>query len=60
MLEPDRTTIFALEPFRAVGEAACCAAGTFRVRGAVEEGDVLVSDILEPVGRLVRSGQIVM
>lgn len=38
-----------MQPGFAVGEATLNAALTLRRVGAVEEGDVLVSDILEPV-----------
>lgn len=48
ILEPQRPTVFAIQPLLAVGEAAGDAALTFGVIGAIEEGDVLVAYISEP------------
>jgi hypothetical protein len=48
VLEPQRSTVFAVQPWLAVGEEAGYAAGTAGAVGAVEEGDVLVADVAEP------------
>jgi hypothetical protein len=48
ILEPQRPTVFLVQPCLSVREAACDAAVTLRVVWAVEEGDMLVSDISEP------------
>lgn len=49
ILEPVRPTIFLMQPGLSISEAALDTALTFwRVR-AVEEGNVLVADIAEPV-----------
>lgn len=48
MLEPDGAAILRIEPVLAVCEAAYLAARALAVVGAVEEGNVLVTDVAEP------------
>jgi hypothetical protein len=48
VLEPEWPTVFAVQPWLAVGKAAGFAAGTAGAVGAVEEGNVLVADVAEP------------
>ncbi len=49
MLEIHMSTILLVQPFLAIGEASRNAAFAFRTVGTVEEGDVLVADVLEPI-----------
>ena len=50
ILEPVGSAVLLVEPGLTVGEAALDAALALVGVGAVEEGDVLVADIAEPVG----------
>jgi hypothetical protein len=52
VLEPYRTAVFAVQPCLAIREAASNAALALGGVGAVEEGDVLISDIAEPTSLL--------
>ena len=49
VLEPVRPAVFLVQPGLAVSKATLNTALTFWRVGAVEEGDVLVTDIAEPV-----------
>jgi hypothetical protein len=49
VLEPIRTTILPVEPFLAISKAASDATSALWRVWTVEEGDMLVSDILEPM-----------
>jgi hypothetical protein len=48
VLEPVWTTILSVQPLLPVSEASCYATAAFRRVGAVEEGNVLISDVPEP------------
>lgn len=49
ILEPQRPTVFSFQPTLTISEATSDTAGALGVVGAVEEGYVLVTDVLEPV-----------
>lgn len=49
ILEPQRSTVLSIEPLLAVCKAACDASLTFGTVGAIEEGNVLVADVPEPM-----------
>lgn len=49
VLEPVGSAIFSVQPCLAIGEAALRAPSALWRVGAVEEWDVLVADIFEPV-----------
>src|SRR5690242_6683400 len=49
ILEPQWSTVLPVEPLLAVGKAARRAALAFRAVWAVEERDVLIADVTEPV-----------
>jgi hypothetical protein len=56
IFEPVRSAVFSVQPCLAIGEAALdTATALWRVR-AVEEGNVLVSDVLEPADWLAMKG----
>lgn len=50
MLEPHVAAVLGIQPVLAVGEAAGLAARALVVVGAVDEGDVLVANVAEPMG----------
>lgn len=53
MLKVRQAAVLALEPVLAIREATCLAGFAFGVVGAVEEGDVLVANVAEPVRGMV-------
>lgn len=48
IFKPDVAAVLRVEPVLTVGEAARLAAGTLSVVRAIEEGDVLVSNVTKP------------
>jgi len=46
--EPDWPAVFSVQPSLAVGQASCNTASALRRVGAVEERNMLVTNILEP------------
>jgi hypothetical protein len=56
IFEPVGTAVFSVQPCLAIGKAAFDAATALWRIWAVEEGNVLVSDVLEPADWLAMKG----